>query len=122
MLAADGGITRYRTGNPQPFTLQGLERPLQNPQAITTGVSINSLYVVDTGNSRIVQLAKSGQFERELVGVASQGEEIRDVWVDEAGGRMFVLTEQRLTEYVLPAEGGPTVTLTPVETPAAQGN
>ncbi len=121
VLAADGGITRYRSGEPRPFTLQGLERPLQNPQAITTGVSINSLYVVDTGNSRIVQLAKSGQFERELVGVANPGEEIRDVWVDEAGDRIFVLTEQRLSEYVLPAEGGPTVTLTPVETSAAQG-
>ena len=122
VLAANGEITRYRTGEPRPFTLQGLERPLQNPQAITTGVSINSLYVVDTGNSRIVQLAKSGQFERELVGVASPGDTIRDVWVDEAGDRIFVLTEQRLSEYVLPPEGGPTVTLTPVESSAAQGS
>ena len=122
VLAANGGITRYRTGDPQPFTLQGLERPLQNPQAITTSSSTNSLYVVDTGNSRIVQLAKGGQFERELVGVASPDEAIRDVWVDEAGDRIFVLTEQRLSEYVLPPEGGPTVTLTPVEPPAAQGS
>ena len=122
VLAANGGITRYRTGDPQPFTLQGLERPLQNPQAITTSSSANSLYVVDTGNSRIVQLAKGGQFERELVGVASPDETIRDVWVDEAGDRIFVLTEQRLSEYVLPPEGGPTVTLTPVEPPAAQGS
>ena len=122
VLAANGGITRYRTGDPQPFTLQGLERPLQNPQAITTSSSTNSLYVVDTGNSRIVQLAKGGQFERELVGVASPDETIRDVWVDEAGDRIFVLTEQRLSEYVLPPEGGPTVTLTPVEPPAAQGS
>ena len=122
VLAANGGITRYRTGDPQPFTLQGLERSLQNPQAITTSSSTNSLYVVDTGNSRIVQLAKGGQFERELVGVASPDETIRDVWVDEAGDRIFVLTEQRLSEYVLPPEGGPTVTLTPVEPPAAQGS
>ena len=122
VLAANGGITRYRTGDPQPFTLQGLERPLQNPQAITTSSSTNSLYVVDTGNSRVVQLAKGGQFERELVGVASPDETIRDVWVDEAGDRIFVLTEQRLSEYVLPPEGGPTVTLTPVEPPAAQGS
>ena len=122
VLAANGGITRYRTGDPQPFTLQGLERPLQNPQAITTSSSTNSLYVVDTGNSRIVQLAKGGQFERELVGVVSPDEAIRDVWVDEAGDRIFVLTEQRLSEYVLPPEGGPTVTLTPVEPPAAQGS
>lgn len=122
VLAAAGGITRYRTGEPRPFTLQGLERPLQNPQAITTGVSINSLYIVDTGNDRIVQVAKSGQFERELVGAASPDETIRDVWVDEAGNRIFVLTEQRLSEYVLPPEGGPTVTLAPVEPPAAQGS
>ena len=122
VLAANGGITRYRTGDPQPFTLQSLERPLQNPQAITTSSSTNSLYVVDTGNSRVVQLAKGGQFERELVGVASPDETIRDVWVDEAGDRIFVLTEQRLSEYVLPPEGGPTVTLTPVEPPAAQGS
>ena len=122
VLAANGGITRYRTGDPQPFTLQGLERPLQNPQAITTSSSTNSLYVVDTGNSRVVQLAKGGQFERELVGVASPDETIRDVWVDEAGDRIFVLTEQRLSEYVLPPEGGPTVTLTPVEPPATQSS
>ena len=121
VLAADGGITRYRSGQPQPFTLQGLERPLQNPQAIVTAASINSLYVVDTGNGRIVQLAKNGQFERELVGVASPGETIRDLWVDEAGDRLFVLTGERLSEYVLPSEGGPTVTLTLVEPSAAQG-
>ena len=45
----------------------------KTPRRSRPAVSINSLYVVDTGNSRIVQLAKSGQFERELVGVASPG-------------------------------------------------
>ena len=122
VLAAEGGITRYRTAQPQAFTLQGLERPLQNPQAIVTAPSLDSLYVVDTGNSRVVQLAKNGQFERELVGIASPDEEIRDLWVDEASNRIFVLTTERLSAYVLPAEGGPTVTLTPVEQPAATGS
>ncbi|MAG35814.1 MAG: hypothetical protein CL878_06180 [Dehalococcoidia bacterium] len=119
LLGADGAITRYRSGQQQSFTLRGLERPLQNPQAIMTASFISSLYVVDAGNGRIVQLAKTGQFERELVGVAGPGDAIRDLWVDEAGGRIFVLTEQRLSEYILPSEGGPTVTLTPVEPAAA---
>ena len=115
-ITSAGQIARYRSGQARPFNLRGLDRPLSDPQAIVTGSSLQSLYVADGGNQRIVQFAKDGQFERQFVGISAPGETIRDLWVDEAAGRLYVLVDQRLSGYGLPpeGEGGPSVTLTPV--------
>lgn len=107
VLFADGRISKFSSGRPTQFDLIGLDKRFKNPTSIFVAPDevAQHLYVADTGNQRIVQLDKDGSFVRQFktrVGEAVTLSNLQDIYVDEIGGRMYILDSNNLYMATLP--------------------
>lgn len=67
ILKSDGAILKYVRGVRDAFGVAGLDKPLTNPTAIYTDADQERLYLLDQGNSRVVVLAKSGEYHSQYL-------------------------------------------------------
>ncbi len=103
LLFADGRLLKFYVGSQKPFETQGLPDPLNAPVAVAAPLNSNQIYVADAGNGRIVEFDKDGKFLRQFRPPESDilaG--MRDLYLDEAGGRFYILTADRLYKADLP--------------------
>jgi streptogramin lyase len=92
VLNDNGTVQRFRGGSPIDFTLQVLPTPLKQPVAIFTQPEVDSLYVADAGNQRIVEFDKNGKFVRQFKPYAEKGDvfkELQDFTVNETKRKMY---------------------------------
>ena len=110
VLFADGAILKFYNGEPRPFPMRGLPTPMRSPTIIFVSGpqeadAVGYVYVADTGNRRIVQLDKEGNYIRQFQ--AKPGEthldRLRGIYVDEDYGRMFILSDKTLWLTNLPS-------------------
>ena len=90
VLKSDGLILKFTRGGKDAFGIAGLDKPLVNPSAIYTDSEQSRLYILDKGNSRVVVLAKSGEYERQYL-TDKVGETIALV-ASEKEGKILLLT------------------------------
>jgi hypothetical protein len=104
LLGLDGRIQRFRGGLALPYTQPDLDVPISNPAGLFTSPNVNSLYVVDPGNKRIVQLGKEGGFQRQYRYGGKDGafDSLRSVHVDETQGLMFVTSGKQVLAFSIP--------------------
>jgi cell division protein FtsB len=102
LLMADSRLLKFFVGESKPFELRGLPDALSAATAVVAPVDGNQVYIADAGNGRIVEFDKEGKFLRQLR--PSQGElrEMRDVFLDEAGNKLYILTADALYKADLP--------------------
>lgn len=68
LLNSDGSIAKFSRGAPQNFHITSMENFLSSPQAIFTTQGLNNLYILDSGNNRVVVVDKSsGSFKAEYL-------------------------------------------------------
>ncbi len=101
IIFRDGRINKFASGRPVNFILTGLDKPLKNPTAIFSAPDeiVQYLYIADAGNQRIVQLNKDGSFVRQFKPRADESvsfANLQDIFVDEIGGRIYVLDSNNL--------------------------
>jgi len=98
VLGADGQIVKLENGARQPFAVTGLPQPLSKPTQLHTEAGWRSLFVLSTGNNRVVEIAKDGRYLRQfaLSGPATA------VLADEPGHQLYVLSGNSLYQYQLP--------------------
>ena len=107
VLLAGGEVVKFLRGEKQPFPMTGLDVPLKNPRAIFCTEAVESVYVVDAGEQRIVQFSKDGVFQRQFRygGREEPGlfKDLRDVSVVEGPelARVYVLAHNRLVVFPL---------------------
>lgn len=109
VLFSDGRIGKYLSGEPVDFNITGLDVPFNNPVSIFTAPSeeVQYVYVADAGNQRVVQLNKDGSFVRQFKprpGEAVSFANLQDIYVDELGGRLYLLDSNNLYVANMPAE------------------
>lgn len=106
VLHADGRIAKYSEGVGVPFPQKNLDEPLKAPCCIFVTGSMDesgSVYVADSGNSRIVQFTKAGEFVRQLRSRdAGYMDELRGLFVDEAGKTLYPVDGNKLYQVTLP--------------------
>ena len=109
VLFADGQIAKFYEGDAIPYTIQGLPTPMKSPCVISVSGEQDPdaegyVYVADTGNERIVQFDKSGQYIRQFRD--KQGEahlkQLQGLYVDDENGRMFIVSSGALWQARLP--------------------
>jgi len=112
VLFADGQIKKFLKGEPQPFTMAGLPSPMRSPTTIFVSGAKRPdaegfVYVTDTGNERILQFDKEGNYIRQFRTNAGepQMKGLRGVYVDENKGRMLILSGKTLWLCDLPRLG-----------------
>lgn len=103
VLLANGTILRLNRGELQSFTMAGLPSPMRSPTSIFVSGPKKAegdgyVYVTDTGNERVLQFDKAGNYMRQFR--AKQGDPqmrgLRGIYVDEARHRMFLLAGRTL--------------------------
>ena len=109
VLFSDGRIVKYLSGEATEFNLNGLDQPLNSPVSIFTAPNeeLQYVYVADAGNQRIVQLNKDGSFVRQFKprpGEAVSFANLQDIYVDEIGGRLYILDSNNLYVGNIPNE------------------
>jgi len=111
LLYADGQIQKLTTGQPDTFAVSDWDIPPNNPSAIFTRPPEETqwVYIADRGNSRIVQCGTEGQFKRQFRLADSQTTQVGDIladvtslFVDEIGGRAYILSGHKLYLLILP--------------------
>ena len=93
ILFSDGKISRYTSGKPDFFNLTGLDVNFISPTVLYTDEDCKNLYILDSGNKRIVVIDKDkklgeyvSQYVWEGLGAAS------DFVVDEGNRKIYVLS------------------------------
>lgn len=103
LLFADGRLLKFFGGEQKAFELKGLPDPLSAPTAVVSQLDGDLLYIADAGNGRILEFSKDGQFQRQFR--PAQGNDLqgmRDLFLDEAGDRFFVVTTDWLYRADVP--------------------
>lgn len=96
IVTKDGKILKYTRGSQDAFRLSGLSKPLSNPSKIVTDNTMDSVYVMDNGNKRIVQFDKKGIFQKEYsAGVIANAKEFE---VDQKNNRFLTLSGDKIWE------------------------
>ncbi len=90
ILRSNGQINKYTRGKEEDFEITGLTTNLSSPTRITTAEDFDNIYILDRGNSRIVVLDKTGAFVNSYS--ADIIKNAREFEVDEAGGRILILS------------------------------
>ncbi len=95
ILFHDGKIRKYTRGNEDSFTLSGLPSPLKDPKQIIAGTEMESIYVFDRGNSRVIQLSSDGTFKKAWKAEALASTDLIDVREDE--DKIYLLKGKNLS-------------------------
>lgn len=99
VLKADGKIAKFGRGSPDPFKVKNLPSPFSTPTAIYTDEELDSIFVLDKGNNRVVEIGKDGEFKKEY-DLGDMGE-MRDMVVSKKTEKIFLLTEKKILETPL---------------------
>lgn len=105
ILYGTGRLEKFRLGDKQAFSLEGLAQPLQQPAALYTDVDDETkhVYVADPGAKRVVQFDKDGKFVRQFrFAEGNFFARITDLRVDEANARLYFTAGDALYVCVLP--------------------
>ncbi|MBN1401470.1 MAG: hypothetical protein JXA74_11575, partial [Anaerolineae bacterium] len=110
VLFADGRIEKFYNGEPRTFTMAGLPSPMTSPTTIFVSgekkpEADGRIYVTDTGNERIVEFDKDGNFLRQFLDKPGDSHlaNLRGLYVDDERGRMFILSGKTLWLVNLPS-------------------
>jgi hypothetical protein len=97
LLRDDGKILKFTRGAPDPFGYSGLDKEVVNPQALYLDEETENLYLLDRGNSRILVLAKSGEYQGQYLW--SGMSQATDLVVSEAEKKILLLVNDKV--YVI---------------------
>ncbi len=99
VLTENGEILKYTKGNKDYFTIQGLNKPFNEPISLFTSKDCENLYVLDRKNTRVVVLSKEGNYLLSYFwsGIAGAS----DLVVLEDLKKIFLLTGSRIYEIDL---------------------
>lgn len=99
VLFKDGAISKFTRGVADDFKITRLTKPMKSPSKIYTNLDMENLYVLDSGNSRIIKLSKEGAFQSQYnAGILKSAKEFE---VNEAEGKILILSNGKTWELPL---------------------
>lgn len=94
VLGSDGKILRYTRGAVDTFSLSGLDKEIKDPKSFFTSSDVDNIYILDSGNSRLVVVDKKGvykaQYQGDKLGIVS------DLVADEKGKKVYLLDGSKI--------------------------
>ncbi|MCL4365659.1 hypothetical protein M1437_00320 [Patescibacteria group bacterium] len=89
VLKTGGEILRFTKGEKDNFSLSGLPSGVKDPKSIFVSSDTDNLYVLDSGNSRLLILTKIGVYKGQITG--DKFATATDLVVDEIGKKVYLL-------------------------------
>lgn len=94
VLKSNGEMLRFTRGEKDHFGYEGLDKGVSDPKSFFVSSETDNLYLLDSGNQRLLILTKTGsykgQIEGEKFGVAT------DLVVDEIGKKVYLLEGSKI--------------------------
>jgi hypothetical protein len=107
LLHNTGQLSKYYGGEPTPFTVTRVPRPLSSANALQADVEeeLQYIYIADASDRRIVQIDREGTFVRQLQPALGQEDSFRQLsglFVDEKSGKLYFVAASALYMTDLP--------------------
>ncbi len=96
IVLKNGKILKYTRGKEDSFSLTGLDKPLQNATKIVTNIDMDSVYVLDNGNSRVVKFDKKGAYQNAYSSDVLAN--AKDFEIFEKDKKIFILSDNKIWE------------------------
>ena len=94
------GVDKYQSGVLQDFHLPSLTTPFSGKGKITTDKTFANIYILDSGNNRIIVMDKKGNLVETLT--SKDFTDLKDFQVDEKNKVAYVLNGSDLLKVTLP--------------------
>lgn len=94
VLFSDGTIAKYVQGVKDVFVVAGLDKAFDEPVKIFTSPEAESVYILDRKNTRVVVIAKNGEYKAQYVWPGIAG--VKDLIVSETQKKIFLLTGEKI--------------------------
>lgn len=94
ILKSGGEILRFTRGAKDNFGLEGLEKWVKDPKSIFVSSDTDNFYIMDSGNSRLLILTKTGGYKGQI-----QGDKFgtaTDLVVDEKKKKVYLLEGSKI--------------------------
>lgn len=99
VLKSGGEILRFTRGDKDNFGFEGLDKPVKDPKSLFTSSDTDNLYVLDSGNSRVLTLTKTGKYKGQISG--EKFASATDLVVDEKGKKVYLLEGSKIFQVPL---------------------
>lgn len=99
VLSSSGKVLKFTRGAPEAVNIQGLDKELSQPGAIYTDENLESFYILDSGNDRVVEISKDKEYQKQYLW--EEMGEVRDIVASKEAGKIFLLTETKILEIPL---------------------
>ncbi|OGE65873.1 hypothetical protein A3B49_03710 [Candidatus Daviesbacteria bacterium RIFCSPLOWO2_01_FULL_40_24] len=94
VLKRNGEIIKFTQGAKDSFSYSGLDVGIKEPKSFFVSDETDNLYLLDSGNSRLLVLTKSGQYLSQYL--HPKLAEAKDLIVDESGKKVYLLDENQI--------------------------
>lgn len=89
VLKNNAEVLRFTRGDKDHFSFEGLPSPVKDIKSIFVSSDTDNLYLLDSGNSRILILSKTGVYKSQIMG--NKFSQVTDLVVDEQGKKVYLL-------------------------------
>lgn len=94
VLKSTGEMLRFTRGAKDNFSYGGLDQSLKNPKSFFVSSDTDNLYVLDSGNKRLLILTKTGGYKGQIIG--EKFATATDLVVDEKGKKVYLLEGSKI--------------------------
>lgn len=94
VLKESGEILRFTKGDKDNFSYSGLPTGVKDPKSFFTSSDTENLYILDSGNSRLLTLTKTGAYKGQMTG--SKFATASDLVVDEISKKVYLLEGSKI--------------------------
>ncbi|MBI2196131.1 hypothetical protein HYU45_00820 [Candidatus Daviesbacteria bacterium] len=94
VLKSGGEILRFTKGDKDNFSYAGLPSGVKDPKSLFTSSDVDNLYLLDSGNSRLLILTKTGSYKGQITG--NKFATATDLVVDEKGKKVYLLEGSKI--------------------------
>ncbi|MBI3109579.1 hypothetical protein HYZ06_00920 [Candidatus Daviesbacteria bacterium] len=94
VLKSGGEMMRFTRGEKDNFSYSGLPSPVKDPKSFFTSSDTDNLYLLDSGNSRLLVLSKIGAYKGQYQ--SERFDQFSDLVVDEKGKKVYLLEGSKI--------------------------
>lgn len=94
VLKLNGEMLRFTRGEKDFFGYEGLDKGIKDPKSFFVSSETDNLYLLDSGNSRLLILTKTGSYKGQMEG--EKFATATDLVVDEEGKKIYLLEGSKI--------------------------
>ncbi len=99
ILEKNGTLNKFESGSKSDFALSSIDPALTTADEIYTDENTENIYILDKTNNRVIIFGKDGSLIKQIT--SSEWTNVKDMVVDEANNRLFILDGTALYEIDL---------------------